>query len=463
MELVYFLGRFHVLALHLPIGILIAVVALEWLSHTARFRHLAPAAPFLWALAALTAVGTAALGYMHFAEGGFDGPAAFRHRLFGTSVAIVTTAVWLLRTRFPQISARTQIATGVLVLALVTVTGHYGGNLTHGDTYLVERAPAFVRSLAGLAPARGKITDLAMANPFVDVVQPLFNARCLGCHNESKRRGGLSLASYASLKKGGKDGAVITSGDAAASDLYRRISLSPDHKDAMPAEGKTPLTPEQIEIVRWWIASGARADTTLAHAALTPHIRTLLSSALGLAGATAASSAGIASGPEVKADPRIVDALVQAGFQVRQRSRSDARLIVSGIGIRDIGDAQLKALAAAHEQIAELSLKQAGLRDADLTQLASLTNVTRLNLAGNHISDAGLPHLLRMSRLESLNLYGNEQVSDASVDVLQKLPALKHLYLWNTQVHEAQTHSLTQHNPELAIDLGDSGPSTTTQ
>ncbi len=455
MELVFFLGRFHVLLLHLPIGIVVAVVVLEALSRTERFRHLAPAAPYLWGLAALSAVGTAALGYMHFAEGGFDGPAAFRHRLFGTTVAVVTTAVWALRTGLPLLSWRVRMFSGALVLVLVTITGHYGGELTHGDTYLVEHAPGFVRSLAGLQPVRQRVTSLAMANPYLDIVQPIFDARCTSCHNENKRRGGLSLVSFESLGRGGKDGVVIVAGDPQGSDLIRRIGLPEDHKDKMPAEGKTALTPEQVEILRWWVASGAHADTTLAGAKLDFRMQGLMVAALGL-GKLDAHGFAMAqpARAEQTADAKTVDALVQAGFQVRQVSRSDARLVVSGVGIRQLSAAQLETLSAARIDVADLSLRQLNLSDADLGKLASFTELMRLNVADNLISDAGVARLASLKKLESLNLHGNAQVGDASLQLLVQLPALTKLYLWNTAVDVARARALANTHPNITIDVG---------
>ena len=59
-DFVFFLGRFHVLALHLPIGIVIAAVVLDWLARRPRYATLAQASPFLWGAAALSAVFTAA-------------------------------------------------------------------------------------------------------------------------------------------------------------------------------------------------------------------------------------------------------------------------------------------------------------------------------------------------------------------------------------------------------------------
>ena len=56
---------------------------------------------------------------------------------------------------------------------------------------------------------------------------------------------------------GGKDGPVISPREPGKSEMYRRITLAPDSKDFMPAEGKPSLSPEETKIIEVWIAAGA--------------------------------------------------------------------------------------------------------------------------------------------------------------------------------------------------------------
>ena len=51
MDFLYFLGRFHVVVLHVPLGILVALFVLEWLARKDKYSHLAKASPFLWGAA----------------------------------------------------------------------------------------------------------------------------------------------------------------------------------------------------------------------------------------------------------------------------------------------------------------------------------------------------------------------------------------------------------------------------
>jgi uncharacterized membrane protein len=257
MAFIFFLGRFHVLLLHLPIGIIVALFVLEWLSRKDKYRYLEAASPFLWSATALSALVTVLLGYMHFAEGSFTGPSGDQHRFYGTVVAVVATGVALLRVgSFASSYKPLFCPASAVLLVLVAITGHYGGNLTHGSTYLVEYAPQPIRSLAGLAPKR-TLTTVSAADPFADVVGPMLIERCASCHNEDKQESELVLTTYAGVMRGGESGRVVVAGNTDLSELLRRITVSPDDEEFMPAEGKMPLTARQVEIIRWCIGAGA--------------------------------------------------------------------------------------------------------------------------------------------------------------------------------------------------------------
>jgi uncharacterized membrane protein len=100
----------------------------------------------LWGAAALSALVTVILGYMHFAEGAFAGTSAVQHRNFGTIVAVLTTGIALLRSsKFALGYGPVFFPASALMLFLVAITGHYGGSLTHGSTYLVEHLQQLMR------------------------------------------------------------------------------------------------------------------------------------------------------------------------------------------------------------------------------------------------------------------------------------------------------------------------------
>jgi uncharacterized membrane protein len=282
MDFIFFLGRFHVLLLHLPIGIIVVLFILEWLSRKDKYSYLAGASPFLWGAMALSALVTVLLGYMHFAEGSFTGPSADQHRMFGTAVAVIAAAVAFLRTSsFGESYKPVFFPAATVLLLLVAITGHFGGNLTHGSTYLVEYAPQPIRSLAGLAPRR-TLTTVAAADPFAAVVEPMLSQRCASCHNADKQESGLDLSNYNALMRGGESGRVVVAGNTDLSELLRRITEDPSDDEFMPAEGKTPLSARQVDIIRWWIAVGAPGGGTVGELDVPADMRGLLSAELGV-------------------------------------------------------------------------------------------------------------------------------------------------------------------------------------
>ena len=90
---------------------------------------------------------------------------------------------------------------------------------------------------------------------FVRDVAPILERRCLACHNERDRRGGLSLHSKQAAFKGGESGLVIARGDLKASYLLDLVTPS-DGVAEMPKD-EQPLKPVELETLRRWIAGGA--------------------------------------------------------------------------------------------------------------------------------------------------------------------------------------------------------------
>lgn len=106
-------------------------------------------------------------------------------------------------------------------------------------------------------PGTGQASATAVAPSFADDIMPIFRESCVSCHGEVDEsgfpytEGGLSLMSYEDLMKGSDFGTVIEPGNPDDSFLLTQVE-----NGDMPDEGD-PLTPEQIELIREWIAAGA--------------------------------------------------------------------------------------------------------------------------------------------------------------------------------------------------------------
>ncbi len=86
-------------------------------------------------------------------------------------------------------------------------------------------------------------------------VAPIFVKYCVGCHNPEDRDGGLSLAAWSDLQQGGENGRVVLPGGAESSRLLRLVTG--EEEPRMPPEDNEAPTPEEVRILRAWIAGGA--------------------------------------------------------------------------------------------------------------------------------------------------------------------------------------------------------------
>ncbi len=92
-------------------------------------------------------------------------------------------------------------------------------------------------------------------------VRRLFQQHCQGCHQPAKPLGGFVMTGHADLfKKGDQDKPGIVAGKPDQSFLVEQITAASGKKAAMP-KGKDPLLPAEVELIKKWIAQGAKDDT----------------------------------------------------------------------------------------------------------------------------------------------------------------------------------------------------------
>jgi hypothetical protein len=219
--------------------------------------------------------------------------------------------------------------------------------------------------------------------------------------------------------RGGKDGPVIIAGDPERSQLLRRVTLPPDHKQFMPAEGRPPLRPEEITWLKAWIQQGA-----------SPTVATL---------------AGISTGDE-RPDlplqpvgdygslmPEIRQMQQAQGAKLIQVSSKpeDGLILFTVDAAGSFGDAQLAQFQKFAPYIVEAELGRTAVTNASFDTLKQFTHLHALHLEETHISGDGLQKLSSLSQLTYLNLSGTK-VTEESVRPLSSMKNLRHIYLYNT-------------------------------
>lgn len=270
-----FLGRFHILIVHLPIGLLFGALAVEIGRFIPSLQGYARGSlPMLW-LALIGGIGATILGFGLMQADQFSGGFVTTHLWTGLSVVALTAATLAMRI----LKVRQSIYLGFLssAVAMTMISGHYGGNMVHGESYLTEFAPGQEE----VETEQDQELALEERPIYEHVIQPIFDAKCTECHNEGKTKGDLRMDTYEWLAKGGDAGPAFEPGDAEASELVFRITIEEEDDEFMPPIGKVdPLTSEEVAIVEWWINKGASPTMTIGEAQPDDGIRDLLESVL---------------------------------------------------------------------------------------------------------------------------------------------------------------------------------------
>lgn len=458
-DIIIFFGRFHPLFLHLPIGFLALGFLMEFLSRREKFAYLKPAIGFVLGLGALSALVTAILGLMLAQAGDYGEDLLFIHQWSGILLVLFAFGTWWLYGQKEKKATlkfnRAYLGSFSLMMVFLAVAGHYGGSLTHGANYLTQYLPDGIKQLAGM-PVEQKgpqlIENLDEAVVYTEIIHPIMEIRCNSCHNASKKKGDLQMHTREALLKGGENGPIFQAGNAAESEMIKRIHLDQNHDDHMPPKGKSQLSDEQVLLLEWWINEGAPFDKKVPELEANQEIQSVL---LTLTDPNANKSEVeilLAEGT-TPPDPEKLKAYTEQGIAVKSLS-NDSNWLQVTLSAKDSVDVVLQRLATDFsEQITWLDVKDTPLTDEGLVAVGKMKNLTRLRVEKTSISDAGLAHLAELEYLESLNLYGTE-VSDAGLEHLAGLPNLRRLYAWETQISPEGAAAFNEEGSQVEINLG---------
>lgn len=406
-----FLGRFHPLVVHLPIGLLVLVPLLE--AAGAIRPALREAAGFVLWLAFAGCLLALSLGFLLAYGSGTSGTGVTRHLWGGVVLTIVVLICLLARPTWNAHGAGFAYPVLLVCMLIALVwTADQGGSLTHGSNYLTQYMPAGVKRVLALG-------STPSASFYAKHIHPILDSNCTSCHGEAQAKGGLRMDSYGLLMKGGKDGPVIVAGSSANSVLFQRVTLPPDHKQFMPAEGRPPLQPEQIDWIKAWIDQGASpTQPTLAGITIREELPEAPIEPVGDYSALM---------PEIRKMEQ------SQGAKLKQVSAkpSDGLILFTVDAAGTFDDAQLAQFQRFAPYIVEAELDRTAVTDASFDTLKQFTHLRALHLEETKITGAGLPKLALLSHLSYLNLSGT-QVTAASAASLSAIKSLRHVYLFNT-------------------------------
>lgn len=431
------IGHFHPLLVHLPIGILLLAILFELLPSWKSYRSLKRSVITILSIGSVSAIMSCITGYLLSQSGDYESGIVGWHQWMGIALTVYSLGYVWMRSRKEYKSYRKAFA--FVLLILLMVTGHLGGSLTHGEDYLM----AGLNSRSNLDLSK---VNLQTALYYDDLVKPVLEERCYGCHGSSKQKGKLRLDAPEHIMKGGEEGKVMVAGKVDESEMINRLLLPLDDEDHMPPKEKPQPSAQEIEILKLWIASGADFKKSVVESNQLASLQKVI------------SSQGVQSVSDVPeknvdaADPKVISALIKLGAVVLPVANESNFLSANLINVTSL-DSAVELLSKLKEQLVWLKVGGQPMADNQLAKLGSLKNVTRLSLDGTQVTDAGLSHIKSLSALLYLNL-NNTKVTSAGVSNLASLKQLQSLFLYGTNINAEETDRLKKALPGTAIETG---------
>ncbi|HMO62472.1 MAG TPA: hypothetical protein PKC39_03495 [Ferruginibacter sp.] len=440
-----FIGRFHPVLVHLPIGILLLAVLFHVLSYKKRFETLRPAVKLSLLVGAIAAVLSCISGWLLSTVGEYEEGLINSHQWLGISVAVVSLLAYFLSTKN---STHFKWLMPLMAL-LIIITGHLGGSLTHGEDFLI----------AGLSPdtknntITRQIPDVQQAVVYNDIVQPILQSKCYNCHGPAKQKGKLRLDAPSFIDKGGEGGKIILAGNAGESEMIKRLLLPLDNKDHMPPKQKPQLTKAEIALLHWWVETGAdyhKQTVALQQPVkIKPYLAALQSGA-------AISEAMVNVVPEKKIDPApedVIKKLRELNVAVNPVAQNTNYLLVNFVAVDSVTLQHAQLLEQVGTQVVWLKMGHTKISEAVLKVVGGLPAVTKLFLNNSNATDKSIVYLNTLATLQYLNLSGTA-VTAKAVSSLTGLKNLRQLYLYQTATDAAGYAGLKKKFPLALIDTG---------
>ena len=430
-------GRMHTLFLHFPIVMLALCIFWELFSGYNKSYVVVKSeiGDDLLLAAAFTSVITALMGLFLSREPGYTPDLLVWHKWGGIFISFLSLVWYMFRTKVRQARPALFI-TSFGAMVMIIVTGHLGGNITHGQDFIFEP----------VNPAKQAVPVLFEdAFVYANMVQPILEAKCISCHSAQKAKGELVMETKEFLIKGGKDGKLWDTTQAGFGLLMQRIHLPLESRKHMPPQGKPQLTDDEIAILYHWIKNGGSFTAKVDSLPQKDSLRLLAMPLF----QTIETDDYTFDPP----DEKKVQALNNNYRVVKPLAIGSPALSVEFFSKEQFKSQQLKDLLDVKNQIVTLNLTKMPVTDEDLKTIGQFTNLRKLNLSFTDITGATLPELSKLKELKILSLSGT-QIKTANLQSLSGMKKLSHLIVWDVTLSAAELNTLQQRLKTTTIETG---------
>lgn len=408
------IGKLHPLLVHLPIGFLLIGLILHWWQSIDPKKQFSNTIGPIFFLGSIAATLSCLSGLQLMSSSEYDITTLERHRNTGISLTILSFYNWYLHIKNAPQKIKHFFAIGLLLL--ITITGHYGGTLTHGSGFLRLDEIA-------VTDEKKVITNIEDAIVYKDLIQPVIQTKCVSCHGPEKMKGKLRLDSEEFIVKGGKNGNPV-SADAI---LLKRILLPPDDDEHMPPKEKGQLSNDEISLIQWWIQSGANFNATVKELKKDSSIQIVLNRIV-----KPDEQRDVQDQlPEVaEASPDIIEMLKKEGAVVSTVSNESNLLHVNFLNIKDSSFKIWEIISKISPQLYTLKADLPFVTSKHIQYLENAIELRKLSIKGSKVNDEIFNTIHKLKALQSLNI-SDTKVSVNGIATLKENKNLRFLYMLN--------------------------------
>ncbi|GAB3316175.1 chitobiase/beta-hexosaminidase C-terminal domain-containing protein [Larkinella ripae] len=434
-------GRMHPLFLHFPIVILLLAMAMEMFRFNEAYSRNEFYRGFLSNLllvGILSAAVTVIMGLFLSREEGYAGAVLQWHKWTGILLFYLSCFIYWSRNK-SWYKAPVAKSGAILAVFFLVGAGHYGAVLTHGDNFI-----------------SGPITSQAEAEPvalnealvFDHVIKPIFEQKCLSCHNPEKLKGQLSLADVDAILKGGKTGKLFKAGHPDQSLLLERIHLSEDDKKHMPPRGKTQLTADEVTLLALWVKGRPDFKAKVVDLPASDSLRQLAATRF------KATEQSEMVYEFAAADEETVQKLNNDYRTIAPLAKESPALAVNLYNRSTYSAEKLQELSDIKKQVVSLSLNKLPVKDADLKTISQFENLEKLDLNFTDVTGNALKELSSLPHLKSLTLSGTKVTYADLQNQIRDFKSLKTVSLWETKLSPSEIQQLQKANRNITFIAG---------
>jgi mono/diheme cytochrome c family protein len=393
----------------------------------------------------ITGIFSLITGYLLSLDGSNDSDSVNLHKWVAIASVVMFAGYYLFR---KHVIHKKTIQTVVLILLLImiTLTGHLGGSLTHGEGYLTA---AFDKkddkpAIASVA----KFEKIEDAKLYEDVVLHTITEKCVQCHGANRQKGMLRLDGKERMLKGGKNGEVIDLKNPENSEILKRVLLEMNDEHHMPPKDKNQLSEDELVIMKWWLQTGAEFDKKIALYEKDQKIEKALNT----------------FHQKIKSETKVevirekiapiptstLSKLEKSGWVISPLSSTENYVRVVGFNLEVPLNNALDDLKQIKSNIVELKFSFKKISDSNILVLKDFKNLEKLWLDHTLITDKSLKLMNEFQKLTYLNV-SYTAVTSNGIEQLNPNTVIKKVYAFNTGIQKNDLISMSKRMPQTSF------------